>query len=217
MNVTIDSIRTTPATRALWWFTLVVVVMGGLTMRLLTIDRGTPAIGTFVYFGLLAVLFALIVLPTSLLAAWFWQTVQRRSWRYFVERIDGDTQMRWIATIAAIVVTLAFVSASGRLPKWHVWMSASAVNALLVWRLFDVFLRVLREQSVRAIDEPEARIDLRNDLHRQVPTRSFERVDSLAQHKRSRSHVLVRFASDDRARREHWRQRPSELRYRQGR
>lgn len=196
MNVTIDAMHATPASRALWWFSLAAVVCGGLAMRLLTIDRGTPAIGVFVYFGLLAVMFTLIALPGSVVAAIVWHKTDSVAWLARLKRIGGDARARWIVIACVVVATILIASAGRRLPPWHVWMSLACFNALIAWRVFALALTALRNDA---------------DQSKHAPQRSYERIDTAMQTK------PTRFASEDRNAREHWRNRPLALRIRQQR
>ncbi len=149
MNVTIDSMQSTSAGRALWWFSLACVVCGGLVMRLLTIDRNTPGIGAFVYFGLFVAMFLLIALPLGAGGAALWHASSRYRVLAWLKRIGSDARAQWWLVAIAVIASLLFASAGRRLPQWHVWMSAALWNALIVWRLFDVMLRELRMESQR--------------------------------------------------------------------
>jgi hypothetical protein len=196
MNVTIDAMKGSPASRVLWWFTLLCVIAGGLAMRLATIDRGTPAIGAFVYFGLLAVLIVLVALPMVAVTAFTWHYADRAPRLAFVKRLGDDRHARWAVTLVVALATILFSSATGRLPKWHVWMSVTAVNALVAWRLFSLALHALRSDAATRARSSEA-----------VSLRSFERIDTWQQT------TMPRFASDDRNVREHWRNKRREIRF----
>jgi hypothetical protein len=168
MNVTIDAMTgshgsqgfdlapASPASRALWWFTLAVVVVGGLAMRLTTIDRGTPGIGAFVYFGLLGVIFLFIALPASAAIAFVWHTAQR--FPPVSRRIGaiGDARVRWLAVALVIGATVAFTSAGRRLPPWHVWGSAALFAALLSWRVYALAVDLLRGSTLAPRNESVA-------------------------------------------------------------
>jgi hypothetical protein len=209
MNVTIDAMQSTPASRTLWWLTLVCVVAGGLAMRLATIDRGTPGLGAFVYFGLLAVMMVVIALPTSIAAALAWHYATKRSWRFLVSRIRTARRAQWFAVAAVAVTTVAFTGATGRLPKWHVWMSVAAVNALVAWRIFEVVVHELQRNA-----NPASADAVRSFEH--VATVSITSFVKDTTRPRAPAENAVRssshFASDERARKAHWRNRPIEMR-----
>jgi hypothetical protein len=144
VNVVIDSMRAAPGARALWWIGFACVVAGGLAMRLVTIDRNTPSIGVFVYFGLLAVVVLLIAMPAAVAGAWVWHQSLHRKWLAPLRQLGGDQRARWAVIALTIVATLLFASAGGRLPPWHVWLSAISANALVTWRFFPLLLSELR-------------------------------------------------------------------------
>jgi hypothetical protein len=144
MNVIIDAMRpssvvsTSSASRVLWWLALFTVVIGGLIMRCLTIDRTTPGLGAFVYFTMLLVLFVGIACPVgagfACLAHWL-----ANHWR----KTTAPHRLRWLAIVAAALITIALYRAGRRMPEWHVWMSGAAFTALLSQRVFETTQRLL--------------------------------------------------------------------------
>jgi hypothetical protein len=135
MNVTIDSMHSSPASRALWWFTLLFVIVGGLIMRCLTIDRNTPVIGSVIYVVMLAALFIGIACPVGAAVACLvhWTAEWKRAAR--LHKHAGW----WVIALAA-VLTLAFFAAGRRIPAWHVWTSAAIFTALVAQRIFHATL-----------------------------------------------------------------------------
>ncbi len=132
MNVTIDAMRSAPVSRALWWLTLLFVIVGGLVMRCLTIDRNTPGIGSVVYAVMLVVLFIAIACPVGAGAACLVHWTRR--WQR-VARLRAKAAW-WVIVIASLF-TIALFSAGRRLPEWHVWISATIFTALVAQRMFD--------------------------------------------------------------------------------
>jgi hypothetical protein len=168
MNVTMDAMRPASAPRALWWFTLLFVVVGGLVMRCLTIDRNTPGIGSVVYVAMLAVLFIAIACPVGAGVAFLvhWTA----DWKHGARlRKHGAW---WVVAVAALL-TIAFFCAGRRLPAWHVWMSAVMFTVLVAHRIFEgalsLFAQTRCEKStdfLGVLDPREASAD--------KPARPFE-------------------------------------------
>jgi hypothetical protein len=151
MNVIIDAMQPSPASpassassasRALWWFALSTVVIGGLIMRCLTIDRTTPGLGAFVYFAMLLVLFVGIACPVgagvACLAHWF-----ANYWRKAI----APHRLRWLAIAVAALITIALYRAGHRMPEWHVWVSGALFTALLSQRVFETTQRLLSSDA----------------------------------------------------------------------
>lgn len=145
-----------------WWIAFSSVIVGGLVMRWLTIDRNTPGLGALVYAGLLGVLFIAIALPTSFIAAFAWHRWRRRliergvrvaTWlralraKAALQPMSFDARVRCV--VIAVAALLAFVVsiASGRLPPWHVWLSAVLSTSLVAGKLFAWVLAQLRADA----------------------------------------------------------------------
>jgi hypothetical protein len=201
MNVTIDAMKGSTTSRLLWWITLASVIVIGLALRLLSIDRGTPAIGAVVYALLLAVMVAVIALPASAIFALAWHYTAKiskvRFSRAIVRRIGTRERARCLTTIVVALATFIAMSATGRIPKWHVWMSVAAVNALVAWRLFGVFTHALRALA----NEPRIESRPAHDLR----TSTFARKSIVRS-------ATANYASDDRRARDYWRERRQQTR-----
>jgi hypothetical protein len=199
MNVIVDAMKRADASRALWWFTLLSVIALGLLLRVLTIDRGTPAIGVVVYFGLLTVMMIAIALPTSVIAALAWHYgddgVRWALVNAIHLRVRTLQRAQWITAVFVGFITFAAMSATGRIPKWHVWMSVVIVNAMIATQLFSAFTRALCIEASKTKSDEHPRYDLR--------ITSF-------QTKHSSRTSLENFASDDRRARAYWRIRRHE-------
>jgi hypothetical protein len=156
MNIVMDAMRTSSAPRALWWFTLLIVIVGGLVMRCLTIDRNTPGIGSVVYIAMLAVLFIAIACPVgagvALLVHW------TADWKHGARSRKHGAW--WVVAMAALL-TIAFFRAGRRMPEWHVWMSAVMFTVLVAHRIFEgaipLFAQSRREKSTDFLDVHDPR------------------------------------------------------------
>jgi hypothetical protein len=188
----------------IWWIAFLSVAIGGLVMRWLTIDRNTPGIGAFVYIGLLGVLFIVIALPVSFIAAFAWhhwrqqivdlgfrfaRAIRALRNRFAMKTVSEETRVRYAVVVIVAVLTFAFSVASGRLPPWHVWVSAVVCSSLLAWKLFAWMIDALRLEAL--IEKRDA------TLQREAHHSATSQLNTLVGFTVSDSNAK-KFASDDR-------------------
>ncbi len=124
------------------YFLVIGLVLIGAWMRMITIDRGTPALGLIVYSGALIFFIGMIAVPTGAVGALFAQRLLRR-------RFSNEIVRHGLATTAALIV-FALHHIGHRPAPWQVWLVMSALAFLAARSAYAMAYGTLREDSEAA-------------------------------------------------------------------